>query len=514
MKRPFFNISRSELNQHFETDHLTSDIRGRAIRGGMITFASQGLGFVVNLSSMAILARLLLPESFGLIVMVTSLVGFLELFKDGGLSMATVQQEKITHDQISTLFWLNVGISALLMLLIAAISPLVSSFYGEPRLTLLTIALGAGFVFSGLSIQHQALLRRQMQFGRLATIQIVSQVAGNGIAIVTALYGWHYWALVARALVTPAVYMLGSWIAMPWRPGMPRRGVGTASMLKFGGYLTADGFLIYIARNIDNILIGKFIGPIQTGIYTRSYRLMSLPVTQLRGPASGVVIPMLSRFQNEPSQFRIAVLRASFLLGFILIPLSAVLVLFSREIILVVLGQDWRAAIPVLRWLAPAALLPSMTFAVGWQLTALGKVKRSFQWNLFYVPISIIGFIIGLQWGLIGVAASRTLISFAAFFPFLLFCLHDTPVGWQMLLRNLWKPFASTIVSAIIVWTVSIWLVHALSEIRWLLMGIIFYALLYLSIFAILPDGRNDLKFIIESIKQGLSWKKEASINE
>ena len=222
----------------------------------------------------------------------------------------------------------------------------------------------------------------------------------------------------------------------------------------------------------------------------------------------------MSRFQNEPSQFRIAVLRASFLLGFILIPLSAVLVLFSREIILVVLGQDWRAAIPVLRWLAPAALLPSMTFAVSWQLTALGKVKRLFQWNLFYVPMSIIGFIIGLQWGLIGVAASRTLISFAAFFPLLLFCLHDTPVGWQMLLRNLWKPFASTIVSAIIVWTVSTWFASALSEIRWLLMGIIFYALLYLSIFAILPDGRNDLKFIIESIKQGLSWKKEASINE
>jgi len=506
-------MSPNNLNQHLETDHLLSDIRGRVTHGGMITIASQGVGFIVNLGSMAILARLLIPESFGLIAMIASMIGFLELFKDAGLSMATVQQEKITHDQISTLFWVNVGISAFLMLLVAAISPLVSSFYNEPRLTIITLALGGGFIFGGLSMQHQALLRRQMEYGRLATIQVVSQVAGNGIAIVVALYGLHYWALVARSLVTPAVYMIGTWIAMPWRPGMPKLGAGTGSMLKFGGYLTADRFLIYINRNIDSILIGKFLGPIQTGIYTRSFSLMSLPLTQLREPANGVVIPMLSRLQNDTSQFRLAVLRASFLLGFILMPISAVLVLFSREIILVVLGYDWRAAIPVLRWLAPAAILPSITFGVGWQLVALGKVKRSFQWNLIFVPISVLGFIIGLEWGMIGVAASRTLVSFAAFFPLLLFCLHDTPVGWQMLLRNLWKPFASMLASAIIVWMVSNWLVSGLSDLSWLVIGIIFYAMLYLSFFIILPDGRNDLKFILDTIKTGLSWKRKASNN-
>src|SRR5690606_19203223 len=167
---------------YFDTEHLTKHLRRRTMRGGAITVSSQGVKFALRLGSTAVLARLLTPADFGLIAMVTVVTGFVEMFKDAGLSMATIQRERITHAQVSTLFWINVALSALIMLLIAALAPAIAWFYGEPRLLPITLALSGTMIFGGLAVQHQALLRRQMQFGRLATIEITSMAAGIAAA--------------------------------------------------------------------------------------------------------------------------------------------------------------------------------------------------------------------------------------------------------------------------------------------------------------------------------------------
>src|SRR5437867_4474332 len=173
--------------KHFGTDHLLGDLKGRTISGTFITIASQGTQFLLNLASIMVMARLLAPKDFGLYAMVTTVTGFLWMFQDAGLSTATVQRQKITHAQVSNLFWVNVGLGGVTTLLVAALAPLVGWFFREPRLVGITLVLSGTFLLASSGVQQIALLNRQMRFGAIAMIHIVSSLAGYLTAIGMAL---------------------------------------------------------------------------------------------------------------------------------------------------------------------------------------------------------------------------------------------------------------------------------------------------------------------------------------
>src|SRR5262245_52096727 len=184
-----------ELNpqqEYFRTQHLKANLRGRTVRGGAVTIITQGIKFVLGIATTIVLARLLTPEDYGLIGMVVVVTGFVAMFKDLGLSNATIQRAEINSEQISTLFWINVALSIAIMLLTAGLAPAVSWFYGDARLTAITIVYATGFLFGGLTVQHEALLRRQMRFTALAVKDMVSLIAGIITALVLGWYGAGY----------------------------------------------------------------------------------------------------------------------------------------------------------------------------------------------------------------------------------------------------------------------------------------------------------------------------------
>src|SRR5256884_1103086 len=141
----------------------TAGLYQSSVRGGVVAVVAQGLTFVLQLGSTIVLARLLSPEDFGLLGMVVAMTGFLSLFRDAGLSVSTVQRKVLTHEQTSTLFWINVAVGAMLALAAAAAAPLVVTFYREPRLFAVTIVSASAFLFNGLAVQHRALLNRAMR---------------------------------------------------------------------------------------------------------------------------------------------------------------------------------------------------------------------------------------------------------------------------------------------------------------------------------------------------------------
>src|SRR6267143_4894595 len=194
--------------KHLGTDHLLTDLKGRTISGAFITIAAQGAQFVLSLASIMVLARLLTPKDFGLFAMVTTVIGYLRVFKDAGLSTATVQREGITHAQVSNLFWINVVMSGAIGLIFAASAPLVAWFYREPRLIPITVILASTFLLSGLIVQHTALLNRQMRFKAIAVIQIGSMLLGLVVGIVMAYLNYSYWALVFSNLITVVAQVL------------------------------------------------------------------------------------------------------------------------------------------------------------------------------------------------------------------------------------------------------------------------------------------------------------------
>ena len=229
--------------KHLCTDHLLGDLKGRTISGAFITIASQGTQFLLNLAFIMAMARLLTPKDFGLYAMVTTVTGFLWMFQDAGLSMATVQRQEITHAQVSNLFWVNVGLGSVTTLFVAALAPVVAWFFREPRLVGITLVLSSTFLLASSAVQHIALLNRQMRFGAIAMIYIVSSLAGYLTGIGMALMGYGYWALVGAAVTQAALKLVLAWLISGWRPKLPSRNTQTWHMLTFGAHITAGSLI-------------------------------------------------------------------------------------------------------------------------------------------------------------------------------------------------------------------------------------------------------------------------------
>src|SRR5215475_5030568 len=225
--------------EHFKTDHLLPNLKRHTISSGAVTISAQGAKFLLNLVSMMTLARLLTPRDFGLVAMVTTVTGFVLVFKDAGLSLATVQRERITHAQVSNLFWVNVAVSALGSLIVAAAAPVIAQFYHDPLLIGVTLILSTTFIISGFSVQHQALLKRQMRFKSLALIEVGSMAIGVAVGVAMAVLGCRYWSLVGLSLSTEIAGLLLTWSISRWRPTLPTRRSGIGPLVSFGAHRTA-----------------------------------------------------------------------------------------------------------------------------------------------------------------------------------------------------------------------------------------------------------------------------------
>lgn len=456
----------------FDTKHLLVDLKSRSVRGGAVTFIGQGTKFFLQLGSTMVLARILTPQDFGLVAMVAAVTGFIMVFKDMGLSMATVQKAEINHDQVSTLFWINVVISSALMLITMALAPAVAWFYKEPRLAWVTIALASAFIFGGLTVQHQALLRRQMRFTALATIDISSIGAGVATGVICGLAGLGYWSLVLMQLVTPIAMAVGVWIASGWRPGPPVRRSGVREMLAFGGYLTGFSIVNYFARNLDKVLLGRYWGSQSVGLYTKAYSLLLLPIGQITAPISAVAVPALSRLQNEPERFRNYYLKAIKLIAYITMPIVVAMAALSNEIVGLVLGRQWLNAGPIFMILAVAALLQPVAATVGWVYVSLGQTRRMFAWACMATPLLVLSFLIGLQWGALGVATGYAICNVVLAYPQFWLALKRSPIGVGEVFSNIYHPFVISIIMGLamtiargyligfgLIWTVAICLV-------------------------------------------------------
>ncbi len=499
-------------NNFFDTEYLKADLKGRSVRGGAVTMAAQGTTFFLGMASTVVLARLLTPQDFGLIAMVTAVTGFVVMFKDMGLSMATVQKAEINHGQISTLFWINVVLSLGVMLVIAALAPAIAWFYGEPRLTWITLALAGAFIFGGLTIQHQALLRRNMRFGSLALIQIVSMLVSIVAAIIAAWYGAGYWALVIMRLAGAIAGAIAVWVACGWRPGLPVRRSGVREMLAFGGNLTAFNVVNYFARNIDNILIGWRWGSGPLGLYSKAYGLLMLPLRQINAPLSAVAIPVLSRLQKEPQRFLSYYRKSLTLAAMIGMPIAVFSFVVADKAILIVLGEQWAGAIPIFRVLGIAAFLGTTAGpGYGWVYLALGHVRRQFFVSIVATGSLVIGFIIGMHWGPIGIATAFSIYTVAWRIPCVLICFWRTFLKLTDFLYAIWKPAVAAIMAGVCLFLIDSYFLTNMNLLVRFLLNFIEYSACYLLCWMFLPSGKRilcDTLYLLTELRKNTKHEK------
>lgn len=496
----------SDVDDQFSTAHLRSDLRNRSVRGGIATVGSQAAHFVLTTISTVVLARLLTPADFGLIAMVAPLTGFVRMFSDLGLSTATIQRDQVTHSQVSTLFWVNLGVSMVLAVTTMALAPVVGLFYGDPRVVPITVALAALFVFGGVTAQQQAVLQRQMRFGVLGAIHVAASAMGVFAGILGALAGLDYWSLVLMNAVTGAAGAGMMWVASSWRPGRPVRGAGTREMLRFGGGLTGFNIVNYLARNADDVLIGRFLGAAPLGYYTKAYALLLLPVTMIRTPISQVAITALSQLQHEPERYRRYVRKALSLITFLSMPLIVFSAWQAENLVLLALGSQWLPAVPVFRVLSAAAFVQSFNVVTGWVYTSLGRTGRWFRWGVLYSAVTVLAFVIGLRWGIEGVAICYSASVYLLLVPSLMYCFSGTFVRISDVFSPVWRSVVIGLVAAAGSMGISQMLGGGDRGLAELGLAAANLAVLYVGFWFVVPGGRSilrDFRRIIHAAVRG-----------
>ena len=503
------SVPTEEKTSVFDTEYLKYDLKGRSVRGGAITVFSQGCKFVLQTGSTVVLARLLTPADFGLIAMVTAVTGFAMMFSSLGLSTATVQKAEINQGQVSTLFWINVALGVLVAAVVIGLAPAVAWFYDDPRLTPVTMALGAAFVFGGLAVQHQAMLQRHMRFFAIGIVEVVSMAVGVAVAIVAGVFGAGYWSLVIMHIAMAATAAVGSWIGFPWLPRRPRKGAGVREMLGFGGNITGYNIVNYFTRNADNILIGKFVGASALGFYSKAYGLLMLPIRQIRSPLVRVGLPGLSRLQGDPERYRNFYLKMLQLLAFVTVPMAILLGAYSHEIIMLVLGPQWEQAAPIFTILAFAAVIQPVLGTVAMVMISSGHDKRYFKMGIFSSIAYMISFSVGLPWGATGVAFGYTVGSYLLLVPLLFYSLRGTPIFVSDFFKSIFLP---CIAALIMVFTSRIIFHFCTPLADWLALLISFLAavIVYLAAYLVLPAGRTVLENIRTSLKLIINPLKKA----
>lgn len=384
---------------------------GSKARKGAVWSALQILGRNgISIVSTAVLARLVSPDDYGLIGMVGTLTALLLVFSDMGLSWATVQRRNLTQAQVSNLFWLNTLAGMALWGACVLLAPWLAEFYERPELNHVTLALGATFVLGGIAAQPMALLTRKMQFRQTTFIEVSSLVVSAATGITLAVLGWGYWALVWQALAGQAVRTLLA-LAIE-RPTLqrPRWGVGTRSLVSFGGLLALNGLLIYFARNLDNVLIGKVWGTEALGYYNRAYFLMLLPSMLATGVLTNLMVPSLSAFQHDVDRFGSAYRRAVRMVAFIGCPMAVGLALTAPEAVRLIYGEKWNTVVPMLMWLSIAGVTQPIYNTTGWLFTAAGKARLYLALTAFNAAVLTLTFFATVPHGPVAVAGGYGLV--------------------------------------------------------------------------------------------------------
>lgn len=462
---------------------------------------------ILRIGSIAVLARLLMPEDFGLLAMVTTLTVFVERFKDLGLGDATVQTRKINHEQVSTLFWINLSICVAIAFLLASLSKTIAWFYNEPRLTAVSLVIASTFLFSGLVIQHQAVLRRQLRFGALALIQLYSVILSLLVAIALAYYGFGYWALVAREFSRAVFVVIGTWFACPWQPGLPQRGVGATPLLNFGKNVTGFNLIHFFSCSFDRILIGKLQGPYWVGLYTNAYQLITLPVSQIQYPVNTVGLPALSALQTEPSEFRAYYENMVHLLTFFSMPVVAFLALFADVIVGLLLGPKWTNAVPIFRVLAVGAFVAPLVHTAGPAMVALGRTREYFRLGMINGFSLLCCLSIGSFWGTMGVAIGYSISVYLAVFACLIYGLKHTPVCIALLLRRLISNCFCSLLTALVFLCIR-YAIGWFFQPIWITLFLIAGVLMYLGLWSVVPGGKRMLWDYWDYARNAMPWMK------
>jgi O-antigen/teichoic acid export membrane protein len=440
------------VGAYFEDHRESTDLGHLALRGGVVSVAMQYGNGVLQIVAAIVLARLLAPKDFGLVAIVTVLTSFAPLLIDFGLGDATAQKSKITRSQVSSLFWISSGTGLAIAVVVAACSPLIAWTYREPRLEAIALCSSVTFVLFGASNQHLALLRRTMQFGKIAKIQILSGLASVAIAIFMAICGYGYWALVVRPITSALCVGLGAWLACRWRPGFPVFDSEVKSMVRFGLNVVGFSVTYTVARALDRIGLGLFYRPDEVGYYQNAITLYDNSIFQALIQLHTVGSAALSKLQSNPAVLRQKYEAALSALAFFVMPTAAILSVTAEDLTVLLLGEKWRAAGLLLSIIALRGIFQAIEGSQGWLHLSTGRADRWRNWGIVSLVVQLVAILGGLPFGATGVAVAVVITSVLIAVPSISYAGRPIGIGAAVVIRAVGPQLIGAIITAAAGW--------------------------------------------------------------
>ncbi|MDH7482325.1 MAG: MOP flippase family protein [Armatimonadota bacterium] len=439
-----------------EKQQTADELKIKTIRGIGWSVAGQAGNQVLAALTMIVLARLLSPREFGLLAMVVVITSFANIFAEMGLGSALVQKQDIRQEHLSSVFWLNVIAGLILTSAFIICSPLISNFYGEQILRPLTLLISANFAIGSLSIVQRTNFVKTLDFRRLFVADITAVVVSSVVAITMAYAGAGVWSLAAQSVVLTSVTAAMLWLMSAWRPSLIFRWNAIRDLLGFGANLLGTDVLNYWVRNIDYLLIGRFIGSNPLGIYKNAYQVMLFPLTNVSRVISRVMFPALSIIQNEKARVRNIYLQVTRTIALITFPMMAGLFVAVEPLVLAVFGAKWSGMIPLLRVFSIVGLMQSIGTLNGNLYLSQGRADLQFKVSLFVKATAVLGIVIGLRWGIMGVAIGYAVASLLNSYPAFYFAGKLVNLSYWQLWRNLFGVLGCSIAMAAVVFGVGV----------------------------------------------------------
>jgi len=433
------NLKYSHL---FDTDHIKNDVHKKSIRGGVANITSQGFTFGLTFIRVAILARLLTPDDYGVFGMVMVMASFAVIFKDIGLSTATIREKHITHSQVSNLFWINVLIGIVAMLIIIAVSPLIVWFYNEPRLLWVSVLISIAFFFAGLSVQHQAILKRQMRFDKIALVTIVSSVLSAVIGVLLAWQGFSYWSLVWTYISMNFFIFIGMWCFTGWLPSFPKKHVGTKVLLKVGLHVAGLNAFSTVTMYLDRIIVGRISNAETLGLYDRGKILPEMLTGRIRMALFSIALPALSSLQNDSKRFCNFYYKFLNMISWTTIPIAVFCFVFADECIPIFFGPQWKTSAFYMKFFAIKALVMPAVTSLDQVPLALGFSKRYMYAGMVRCFAAILCVSLGVYfYGITGAAIGVAVSDIIIFIPFFFMCTKDSDLSFLNYIKATSVPF-------------------------------------------------------------------------
>ena len=428
------------------TGEAPTGLRSRTVAAAGWVAAAQLAQQLLTFGAAIVVTRLLTPSDYGLLGMVLVFTGYAAILKDINTASALIQRESLERRHTSSAFWFGLLVSGALTAIMIAAAPLVARFYGEDRVTLITIVIALNFPLVQLGSIQRALLSRNLQFKAIGIAETAGTAVGGVVAIAVAASGGGVWALVAQILVSSTVTSVAMWPMSSWRPSFELDRSALRELFGFTGGVLGSNLVSYTTRNVDNLLIGRFLSPRELGIYARCYSFMMFPLTKIVSVIGNVMFPSLSRLQGDRARVKRAYLRTIAVISLITFPLMLGLFVVADDFVLAAFGPPWMDMVPVLRILSLLGLVQSIGTTVGWIFLSQGRSGLQLKWALIGTPAVLGGIVIGvLLDSVVAVAAGYAIAS--AVFTWPLFAIPGRLI--DMRVREVGRALAPTFACAV-----------------------------------------------------------------